>query len=150
MRWKTRYKRKNGKKGDRPIQSHSPCGAPDPASVRDIVVSSLDDDKALDVQVIDLGGLSALADYLVVASGTSSKQIVRMAEKLKERLEGRGCSEIRIEGAGQGNWVIVDVGDVIVHLFRPEVREFYNIEKMWSLPPAGLEGKTSSRVKTVR
>ncbi len=104
---------------------------------KNLIVSSLDADKGADIQVIDLSGQSALADYIIVASGTSSRHIVSMAEKLRERLEARGTKDIRIEGLGQANWVVVDAGDVIIHLFRPEVREFYNIEKMWSVPTNG-------------
>ncbi len=107
----------------------------DPAALKDLIVKSLDDDKALDIEVIDLTGQSALADFMVVASGTSSRQIIAMAEKLGERLSGRGHKHFRTEGAGEGNWVVCDTGDVIVHLFRPEVREFYNIEEMWRMPP---------------
>ena len=73
---------------------------------------------------------------MVIASGTSSRHIVALAAKLRDRLGARGVSEIRTEGISQGNWVVVDAGDVIVHLFRPEVREFYNIEKMWKMPAA--------------
>lgn len=68
---------------------------------------------------------------MIVASGTSSRQVAALAEKLQERLKGLGVKDVRIEGKDQCNWVILDAGDVIVHLFRPEVREFYNIEKMW-------------------
>ncbi len=102
-------------------------------ALKDFIVASIDADKAQDIQVIDLSGQSALADYIVVASGTSSRQITAIADKLRERLEGRGHKGIRTEGMGQGNWVVLDAGDIIVHLFRPEVREFYNIEKMWGL-----------------
>lgn len=108
-------------------------GPIDPATLKDLIVASLDDDKAIDIEVIDLQGQSALADYIVVASGTSSRQTVRMAEKLHERLSGRGWRTMRTEGTAQGDWVVLDAGDVIVHLFRPEVREFYSIEKMWSM-----------------
>lgn len=101
----------------------------------------------MDIQVIDLNGQSALADYIVVASGTSSRHIVSMSEKLKERLEARGTTGIRTEGVGQANWVVVDAGDVIVHLFRPEVREFYNIEKMWSVGTTGAEAKSSGPIR---
>lgn len=94
----------------------------------------MDDDKALDIEVIELDEQAGLADFIIVASGTSSTQTTRIAEKLKDRLNGRGLKDIRIEGAAQGDWVVMDAGDVIVHLFRPEVREFYNIEKMWSMP----------------
>lgn len=107
------------------------------AALKDLIFKSLDDDKAQDIQVIDLSGQSALADYIIVASGTSSRHITSMAEKLTERLSARGTKDIRTEGKEQANWVVVDAGDVIVHLFRPEVREFYNLEKMWSVPTPG-------------
>lgn len=100
---------------------------------KDLVVKSLDDDKAYDIEVIDLEKQSAIADYIIIASGTSSTHVKAIAEKLKDRLVARGTKEIRIEGATQGDWVILDAGDIIVHVFRPEVREFYNIEKMWSM-----------------
>lgn len=91
----------------------------------------LDEDKAFDVVTIDLKDQSTIADYLVIASGTSSRQISSLAEKVKEDLKSAGADGIRIEGASQGDWVLVDAGDIIVHLFRPEVREFYSIEKLW-------------------
>lgn len=72
---------------------------------------------------------------MVIASGTSSRQIIAMAEKLQERLAARGYKFFRSEGTDQGNWVVCDTGDIIVHLFRPEVREFYNIEEMWRMTP---------------
>lgn len=108
------------------------------STLKDLVVKSLDDDKAIDIEVIDIATQanlkdSALADYIIVASGTSSTQTIRMAEKLKDRLSVRGYKNIRIEGASQGDWVVLDAGDIVVHLFKPEVREFYNIEKMWSV-----------------
>lgn len=108
-------------------------GLLEPSALKDLIIRSLDDDKALDIETIDLSGHSALADYIVVASGTSSRQVTRIAEKLEDRLRARGYKNLRTEGLSQGNWVVLDAGDVIVHLFRPEVREFYNIEKMWSM-----------------
>lgn len=111
-------------------------GPKDPSALKDLVVQSLDDDKALDIEVIDLTGQSALADYMIIASGTSSRQIIAIAEKLQERLKGRGHRHFRIEGAGEGNWIVCDAGDIIIHLFRPEVRAFYNIEEMWRMAPA--------------
>lgn len=98
-----------------------------------VIEESLDADKAIDMTTIDLKGQTAIADYMIVASGTSSRQVAAMAEKLQVRLKGLGLSDVRIEGKDQCNWVIVDAGDIIVHLFRPEVREFYNIEKMWQM-----------------
>lgn len=102
------------------------------------VLSSLDDDKAEDVVAIDLRGRSSVADHMVVCSGRSSRQVAAIAEKLVDRLKqdyGRAC---RIEGKEQGDWVLIDAGDVVVHVFRPEVREFYQLEKMWMQSGAGL------------
>ncbi|MCX7889758.1 MAG: ribosome silencing factor [Rhodobacteraceae bacterium] len=102
------------------------------------ILSSLDDDKAEDVVQIDLRGRSTVADYMVICSGRSSRQVAAIAEKLMERLKadfGRVC---RVEGKDQGDWVLIDAQDVIVHVFRPEVREFYQLEKMWMPAGAGL------------
>ena len=120
-------------KEKRKILTHTAKGPLSSANIKDLIVESLDDDKAIDIEVIDLDEQPGIADHIVIASGTSSTQVVRLAEKLKERLNGRGFSGTKLEGTAQGNWVIVDAGDVIVHLFRPEVREFYNIEKMWTM-----------------
>lgn len=95
------------------------------------VLTSLDDDKAEEIVTIDLRGRSSIADYMVICSGRSSRQVGAIAEKLTERLKedfGRIC---KIEGKDQGDWVLIDTQDVIVHVFRPEVREFYQLEKMW-------------------
>lgn len=83
--------------------------------------------------VIELAGKSTIADYMVIASGRSSRQVVAMAEHLIRLLKGRGLIGVTPEGVRQGDWVLIDAGDVIVHLFRPEVREFYNLEKMWGV-----------------
>lgn len=99
------------------------------------VLASLDDDKAEEVVTIDLRGKSEMADHMVIASGRSSRQVGAIAEKLVDRLKqdfGRSC---KIEGKGQGDWVLIDAGDVVVHLFRPEVRDFYQLEKMWMTSP---------------
>lgn len=103
----------------------------------------MDADKAADILTIDLNDQSALADYMIIASGTSSRHVAALAEKLKDRLNARGVKEIRMEGMTQADWVAIDAGDVIVHLFRPEVREFYNIEKMWCAyqPSSYLHGQ---------
>ena len=105
-----------------------------PTDVKTLIVESLDSDKAEDIKVIELTSNLGLADYMVIASGTSSRQVVALAEKLRDRLNVRGIKNIKVEGLAQGDWVALDAGDVIVHLFKPEVREFYNIEKMWSGP----------------
>lgn len=95
------------------------------------IIESLEDDKAEDIVSIDLRGRSSMADYMVICSGRSSRQVGAIAEKLMDRLKqdfGRIC---KIEGKDQGDWVLIDTNDVIVHVFRPEVREFYQLEKMW-------------------
>jgi len=114
-------------------------GADIPERIRDLIVSSLDDDKAEDTVVIDLQGKTSLADYMVVTTGRSARQVGSMAEHLVEKLKAMGVTGIDAEGVPQCDWVLIDAGDVIVHLFRPEVRAFYNIEKMWGVePPASV------------
>ncbi len=97
----------------------------------DLVLASLDDDKAEDMITIDLRGRSDMADYMVVCSGRSSRQVSAIAEKLVDRLKTDAGVPCRMEGKETGDWVLIDAGDVIIHVFRPEVREFYQLEKMW-------------------
>lgn len=98
-----------------------------------MVEKSLDDDKAEDIVVIDLHGKSSFADFMVVASGRSARQVGAMADHLAVKLKQQGIGHIGIEGAQAGDWVLIDGGDVVVHLFKPEVRRFYNLEKMWGI-----------------
>ncbi len=98
------------------------------------ILSSLDDDKAEDVVRIDLRGKSEIADYMVICSGRSSRQVQSIAEKLTDRLKQDFGRLSKVEGKEQGDWVLIDTGDVIVHVFRPEVRAFYQLEKMWMSP----------------
>ena len=98
-----------------------------------LVRRSLEDDKAEDVVVIDLKGKSAFADYMVIASGRSNRQVVAIADHLAERLKAEGHGYTPVEGKQGGDWVLVDAGDVVVHIFRPEPRAFYALEKMWAL-----------------
>ena len=98
-----------------------------------LVRHSLDEDKAEDVVVIDLKGKSAFADYMVIASGRSNRQVVAIAEHLADRLKQAGHGYTPVEGKQTGDWVLVDAGDVVVHVFRPEPRAFYALEKMWAL-----------------
>jgi len=95
------------------------------------VLSSLSDDKAEDIVQIDLRGKTAIGDYMVICSGRSTRQVAAISEKLVERLKAEFGRTARIEGKDTGDWVLIDTGDVIVHVFRPEVREFYQLEKMW-------------------
>lgn len=99
----------------------------------DLVVGSLDGDKAEDITVIDLRGKSSIADHMVIATGRSSRQVGAMADHLMQKLKHAGLS-VGAEGLPQGDWVLIDGADIVVHLFRPEVRAFYNLEKMWGVP----------------
>ena len=109
----------------------------DPASriqaLEEMILARLDDDKAQDVIFIDLKGKSAVADGLVVASGRSHRHVGAMADHLLRALKDEGYGKARVEGLPHCDWVLIDTGDVIIHLFRPEVRTFYNIEKIWSV-----------------
>lgn len=98
-----------------------------------MVEKSLDDDKAENVVAIDLSGKSSIADYMVIASGRSARQLGAMAEHLQVKLKASGISPVGIEGATQGDWVLIDGGDVVIHLFRPDIRGLYNLEKMWGM-----------------
>ena len=107
------------------------------------ILKSLDDDKAEDVVEISLRGKSEMADYMVIASGRSTRQVSAIAEKLADRLKQGFGIPAKIEGKDIGDWVLIDAGDVIVHIFRPEVREFYQLEKMWM--PSSAAGATPAR-----
>jgi ribosome silencing factor RsfS/YbeB/iojap len=105
-----------------------PAASPSPELLTTIL-ASLEDGKAVDVVTIDLAGKTLIADYMVVASGHSARQVAALAEHLVEALPKK--RRVSIEGKAQGDWVLIDAGDVIVHLFRPEIRAYYNLEKMW-------------------
>lgn len=102
-----------------------------------LILDRLDQEKAEDVVAIDLAGKSAMADHMVIASGRSTRQVSSLTDKLIESLKQEQGRTVRVEGKDAGDWVLVDAGDVIVHLFRPEVREFYQLEKMWLTQPEG-------------
>ncbi|WP_174298092.1 ribosome silencing factor [Sphingomonas bacterium] len=105
-------------------------------ALHSLVLASLDDDQALDTVSIPLAGKSSIADHMVIASGRSTRQVASMASKLAEKIKAETGRPTRIEGLPTADWVLIDAGDVIVHLFRPEVRSFYNLEKMWSFGEA--------------
>jgi ribosome-associated protein len=104
-----------------------------PSDLLNRILTSLDDDKAENIVTIDLQGRSALCDAAVIASGRSSRHVSAMADHLARKLKDNGYGTRPINGQGQGDWVLVDAGDVIVHLFRPEVRDYYDLEGMWSV-----------------
>ena len=99
-----------------------------------VVKKCLEDDKAQNIVAIDLKGKSSIADYLIIATGSSERHISAMAGHIPRVLKGHGCKNISIEGGRKCDWVLIDVGDIIVHLFREEIRKFYNLEKIWMAP----------------
>ena len=96
------------------------------------IMSNLDDNKALDINSLSLKGKSDIADYLIIATGTSNRHVSSLAEKTVDDLKKNNIKNINTEGLDKGDWVLIDGGDVIIHLFREEVRDFYDIEKLWS------------------
>ena len=122
----------------------APTDAAEIEALHRLVLRSLDDDQAVECVSIPLAGKSTLADHMVIASGRSSRQVASMAAKLAEKIKAETGHPVRIEGLPAADWVLLDAGDVIVHLFRPEVRSFYNLERMWSFgdaPPAPAAGQ---------
>jgi ribosome-associated protein len=121
-----------------PARSANDRGVPVPSvpdeisnEMHELILKSLDDDQAQEVVTIPLAGKSSIADHIVIASGRSSRQVAAMAQKLAERIKATTGRHVRIEGLPVADWVLVDATDVIVHIFRPEVRSFYNLERMW-------------------
>ena len=119
--------------------------AADVEALHALIKQSLDDDQAVEMISIPLAGKSSIADHMVIASGRSSRQVASMAAKLAERIKAEFKKSVRIEGLPTADWVLIDADDVIVHLFRPEVRSFYNLERMWafgddSKPAAAVPG----------
>lgn len=113
-----------------------PSASDSVAALHGLVLSSLDDDQAVDTVSIPLAGKSSIADHMVIASGRSTRQVASMAAKLVEKIKAETGRPARVEGLPTADWVLIDAGDVIVHLFRPEVRSFYNLEKMWAFGDA--------------
>ncbi len=115
------------------------AGGTDSDALLSLILASLEDDKAEDIVSIPLAGKSEMADHMVIASGRSSRQVAAIADKLMDRLKQQAGIIARTEGRDLGDWVLIDAGDVIVHVFRPEVRDFYQLEKMW-MPQAARPG----------
>ncbi len=129
-------------------QAHNLSASADPArsaalmaeaeegSLHALVLARLEDDQAQDVVSIPLQGKSSIADHMVIASGRSTRQVAAMAQKIAEKVKQEGFGPVRLEGLPAADWVLIDAGDVVVHLFRPEVRSFYNLERMWAFGDA--------------
>ncbi len=129
-----------GPRAERLGQATSPEYSPE--QVLAAVLASVEDDKAEDVVEIELRGRSDVADYMVICSGRSSRQVASISEKLADRLKEQFRIIVKMEGKETGDWVLIDSGDVIIHVFRPEVREFYQLEKMWL--PSGAHRKPAA------
>lgn len=127
--------------GPRPKTTDAAAQEHSAAEVLALVLKSVDDDKAEQIVEIDLRGRSDVADYMVICSGRSSRQVAAISEKLADRLKQEMRISVRMEGKETGDWVLIDAGDVIVHVFRPEVRDFYQLEKMWLPAGASLAAK---------
>ncbi|MGO9982698.1 MAG: ribosome silencing factor [Rhodomicrobium sp.] len=117
----------------------APSAAAASASLAHLIIDSLEDSKAEEIVSIDLTGKTSLGDFMIVASGRSQRHVGAVAERLLEKLKEQGVQGTRVEGMPLCDWVLIDAGDVIVHVFRPEARTFYNIEKMWGADKPKLE-----------
>jgi ribosome-associated protein len=117
------------------LSRHRTRGIVDVDDATRVVLTSLEDDKAEDILAIDIRGKSSFADMLIVASGRSARHVGALADHVMRKLKDSGVKDVRVEGVPNCDWVLVDAGDVVVHLFRPEVRSFYNIEKIWAASP---------------
>jgi ribosome-associated protein len=116
------------------LPQSSERGADAAARALELILTSLEDSKAEDIVTINIAGKSALGDYMVVVTGRSSRHVMAICDHLVTDLKDEGLGSPCVEGQESGDWVLIDTGDVIVHVFRPEIREFYNIEKMWAAP----------------
>jgi ribosome-associated protein len=111
-----------------------------PGALRDCVVGVAEDMKGQNIDIIDLTDRNAFADYLVIVSGTSTRQVKAIADKIVERVKAEGVRPLGVEGEREGEWVLVDLADVVVHVMLPQTRAFYNLEKLWSMPPETRSG----------
>jgi ribosome-associated protein len=127
-------------------QSSASDSAPPKSPLLARILSSLDDDKAEDLVTIDLTDRSSVCDSIVIGTGRSARHVASLAENLARRLKEWGVPGVSIEGLTQGDWVLIDAGDVIVHLFRAEVRTYYDLEGMWSVDELGVRANKPERV----
>ncbi|MEO0495905.1 MAG: ribosome silencing factor [Pseudomonadota bacterium] len=137
--------------GSQPIQRSEGAAIPNGASgansadLLSTVLATLEDAKAEDIQTIDIAGKSSLGDHMIIASGRSHRHVGAVADKVMRDIKSHGMGTARVEGLPTCDWVLIDAGDLIIHIFRPEVREFYALEKMWSAPdmrPDNVAGAT--------
>jgi len=114
------------------------------------VITALEDAKAQDIVSLDVRKMTDVADYMIVASGTSTRHVASMADKVADKLRTLGRKPLGIEGQDIGEWVLIDYGDVVVHLMRPQTRDFYNLEKLWSVPPLANASPAADMEQRIR
>jgi ribosome-associated protein len=133
----------------KPSSKSAPAKTPgDPGLLARLVAAQLEDDKAENILEINLVGKSSLADAMIIASGRSQRHVTALADHVSRKLKEAGVANVRVEGLPNADWVLIDAGDVLVHIFRPEVRDFYNLERIWSTdaaPPPGADPRANSR-----
>ncbi len=119
----------------------------EPVKLKDLVVQALEDMKGADIRVLDVRGMTAITDYMVIVSGTSDRHVKSLARNALDRTREQGVKPLGVEGEQGGEWVLVDLGDVLLHVMRPQVRDFYNLEKLWvpDLPVAAPEPVAAAR-----
>ncbi|HYW04003.1 MAG TPA: ribosome silencing factor [Gammaproteobacteria bacterium] len=117
-----------------------------PDSLKDLVIDALEERKALNVRVLDVSHLTTVTDWMVIASGTSNRHVRSLADNVLDRARERGVRPLGVEGEDEAEWILVDLADVVVHVMRPEVRDFYNLENLWQAPaePARAGGESRS------
>ncbi|TNE59917.1 MAG: ribosome silencing factor [Alphaproteobacteria bacterium] len=140
---KTSRKPKRGRKWSQTL-SEAASSRSKSTQILELILKSLDDDKAQDIVAIDLAGKTSFADSMVIASGRSQRHVGAIADHLTRDLKDAGFGKCKVEGMPNCDWVLIDAGDVIVHLFRPEVRDFYKLEQMWTMDPAKTPAETAA------
>ncbi|HEX2940999.1 MAG TPA: ribosome silencing factor [Rhodopila sp.] len=118
--------------GPKPVRARRPKAEPSELDrLQSVILGSLEDDKAENIVTLDLAGKAMFCDRMVIATGLADRQISAMAQHLGEKLKEAGLGRVQVEGAGGSDWVLIDAGDIVVHLFKPEARTLYALEKMW-------------------
>lgn len=129
------------------VRSIKRAAAPEPSALdamQALIVASLEDDKAEAIVALDLTGKTSFCDRMVIATGIADRQITAMATHLEDKLEAAGVKRVQIEGSGGSDWVLIDAGDIVIHLFKPEARTLYALEKMWGADLDAIEGSETA------